>query len=388
MIKSWMMKVKKMSKLLRKIKNFVNKGYSIWFPNYCMQKIINLHITPTRYPIHIVLCVVDHFEPFSAGANLLIAQKRVNAWLVNYPKMADKHIDADGKKPQHTWFYPPHLDQSFLKDIVSLCKCGYGDVEMHLHHNHMDPFPDTCVTLKQKIMQCLNDYSKYGIFVQPNGKKKFAFIHGDWSLDNSLGLGICGINNEISILRDCGCYADFTFPSLGKAQPAFINKVYYAKDNEIKAKSYNWGKQVVAGDVNVDGDLLMVQGIIGLRWFSRTHAFIPSIESSNLDASDVPTFSRLDYLIKNAITIKRFPMLRFIKLHTHGARESTWDALFGKSGDNMFSYLESKYNDGNKYVLHYVTAREMYNIIKTVEAGTFLNVQDSRNSFIGPYCYV
>ena len=35
----------------------------------------------------------------------------------------------------------------------------------------------------------------------------------------------------------------------------------------------------------------------------------------------------------------------------------------------MFNYLESKYNDGKKYVLHYVTAREMYNIIKALEEG-------------------
>jgi hypothetical protein len=35
----------------------------------------------------------------------------------------------------------------------------------------------------------------------------------------------------------------------------------------------------------------------------------------------------------------------------------------------MHRYLESRYNDGKRYVLHYVTAREAYNIVKAAEAG-------------------
>jgi hypothetical protein len=35
----------------------------------------------------------------------------------------------------------------------------------------------------------------------------------------------------------------------------------------------------------------------------------------------------------------------------------------------MFSYLETRYNDGSDWRLHYVSAREMYNIVKAAEAG-------------------
>ena len=31
--------------------------------------------------------------------------------------------------------------------------------------------------------------------------------------------------------------------------------------------------------------------------------------------------------------------------------------------------METKYNDGCNYILHYVTARELYNIIKAIEEG-------------------
>ena len=37
--------------------------------------------------------------------------------------------------------------------------------------------------------------------------------------------------------------------------------------------------------------------------------------------------------------------------------------------DETFSFLEEKYNDGRDYILHYVTARELYNLAKAAEAG-------------------
>jgi hypothetical protein len=37
--------------------------------------------------------------------------------------------------------------------------------------------------------------------------------------------------------------------------------------------------------------------------------------------------------------------------------------------DDAFGYMEQHYNDEDRYALHYVTAREMYNIAKAIEAG-------------------
>jgi hypothetical protein len=45
------------------------------------------------------------------------------------------------------------------------------------------------------------------------------------------------------------------------------------------------------------------------------------------------------------------------------------DTLLGAPMDAMHAYLERAYNDGSRYVLHYVTAREAYNIIKAAEVG-------------------
>ena len=45
------------------------------------------------------------------------------------------------------------------------------------------------------------------------------------------------------------------------------------------------------------------------------------------------------------------------------------DTLLGPRMDAMHDYLERVYNDGTRHVLHYVTSRELYNIVKAAEAG-------------------
>jgi hypothetical protein len=59
----------------------------------------------------------------------------------------------------------------------------------------------------------------------------------------------------------------------------------------------------------------------------------------------------------------------FVKLYTHGCKEANWSALFGPAMESLHRCLCRRYNDGRPYRLHYVTAREMYNIIKAAEHG-------------------
>lgn len=363
------------------------RGLRYWLPYYLWQQLFKNRTSQTEKPLHILFCFVDHFEPFNGGADLKTAKWRVEQWVRKYPNVADRYKDSDGKPPQHTWFYPPHLDHRFLEDLVSLCKDGYGEIEMHLHHNHMEPFPDTSETLRGKIQKCIDDYSNYGIFCLRDGSRKFAFIHGDWSLDNSRGPKICGVNNEISILKECGCYADFTFPSLGRAQPAMVNTFYYAKDNPDRPKSYTWGKPVRVGG-RAWGDLMMIPGIIGLRWRARIHKYRPSIEASNISKSDYPFPERIDYWVRNAIVVKGKQDWLFIKLHTHGCCEIDLDSVLDSSTDNMYAYLETKYNDGEHYLLHYVTAREMHNIVKAAEAGMDGDPTNFRDFEVSKYVYL
>ncbi len=53
-----------------------------------------------------------------------------------------------------------------------------------------------------------------------------------------------------------------------------------------------------------------------------------------------------------------------------------------------FCHLETAYNDGSKYVLHYVTARELYNMIRAVESGENGEPSQYRDYCIKPPRYI
>jgi len=261
---------------------------------------------------------------------------------------------------------------------------------MHLHHDRQNPWPDNEASLERKIRNCISSFSKYGVFCLPDGQKAYGFIHGDWALANSLkGASHCGINSELSILKHTGCYADFTFPVCNEAQPKLANTIFYARTNQSGAKSYNKQPIPVQAGKKPDADLMMlIQGIIGLRWKSRIHTFSPSIEQSNVDISDKPFARRVDYWVNKRVHVKAKPEWVFVKIHTHGSREEDRELLLGKTCDDMFTYLESGYNDCKKYALHYVSAREMYNIVKAAEAGESGNPGIYRDYVIPRYIYL
>ena len=74
-----------------------------------------------------------------------------------------------------------------------------------------------------------------------------------------------------------------------------------------------------------------------------------------------------------------------IKVHTHGTQEEDMNCLLGKPIEDMYSYFESRYNDGEKYVLHYMNAREMTNVIYAAVDGKTGNPNDYRDYRLKKY---
>jgi hypothetical protein len=315
-------------------------------------------------PLHILFCMVDHFEPGTGNVTSVVEKERVRTLLSEYPKLVKNHKDYAGNIPKRTWFFPPHYHRNNnLRDLISLCEKGYGEIELHLHHGKTKP--DSAENLKRTIIQCIKEYSSFGIFGTENGHRKYGFVHGDWALDNSRNGKYCGVNNEIQILKETGCYADFTFPSLNEANPIQINSIYYAQGDPKKAKSYDRGITVRKSGKDL-GDLMIIQG--------PAHPFLKNNTLSGLRAwgdsingTPPTTKKRIDLWVKTAIHIRGKREWIIIKTSMHGAEDGM--AVLGQEMNEIFSYLETKYNDGKNYVLHYVTARELYNIIKAVEAG-------------------
>ena len=105
---------------------------------------------------------------------------------------------------------------------------GYGEVELHWHHSKMNN-----KTFARELAADLGFLQGYGIALssQRTPRSQFGFIHGNWALDNSQPQR-CGVNLELTILRNQGGYADFTFSTIGTvSQPFQINSIYYAVDD-------------------------------------------------------------------------------------------------------------------------------------------------------------
>jgi hypothetical protein len=56
----------------------------------------------------------------------------------------------------------------------------------------------------------------------------------------------------------------------------------------------------------------------------------------------------------------------FIKVHTHGATERSMQMLFGGGFSTLWTELERQYRDCDGCALHYVTAWEMYETIRSL----------------------
>lgn len=320
-----------------------------WLPAYLHQTMSYTHrVTGTK---HVIILFVDHYEPGFKKRGIL----RNREWLERYRPLADRHRDSYMRRLQHTWFYAyDHKNEGALSDLAKAVRDGYGEVEFHWHHAY-----DSNESFRTKLTEGIKWFNRYGAMIDDQGKESFGFIHGNWSLDNSGGQKRCGVNRELDILRQAGCYGDFTFPALGNiAQPAKINSIYYAIDDD-RSKSYNSGEDARVGMTNRKG-LLIFQGPLGLR-FSRQ-----LVECSAIDTDYVPNASRADDWITKAIGVKGRPEWIFVKVYTHGIQGSS--VLFSADTDRTFSYLEEKYGS-DSYRLHYVTSREAYNIVRAAEDG-------------------
>ena len=92
-----------------------------------------------------------------------------------------------------------------------------------------------------------------------SSQPRYAFVHGNFALANSAGGRFCGVDSEMKVLAETGCYADFTFPAFGSpAQPRKSNSIYYATD-DAGPKSYDRGNDVAVGRP-ASGDLMIFQG--------------------------------------------------------------------------------------------------------------------------------
>jgi hypothetical protein len=367
--------------------------------------LILAHAAPAAGPKHILFAFVDHFEPTGSDPGPGVA-----AWVDDYMAMASRHLDGDGRHPIHSYFLlfgsvpigktdkcEPAIDPDCLEKTLILLNrvtyAGYGEVEFHCHHGLEDESERTEEEATNELLDLIAraqvDFNRHGALLTAESAPRFAFgfIHGMWALDNSRIVPrldedpphhqFCGVNRELSLLSHQGAYADFTFPAWGTMDPALRDAIFYAADDDLPS-SYrrSANTRLVAVGQPPWGDLMIVEGPFG---------------NENIGpGGDWPSIWRMHGWVARDIHVPGNDEWVFVKVHTHGLAgdvtdPAVWNVFFGAAIDQFYSDLESQYNDGVAWKLHYVSAREMYNIIKAAEAGKTGDPDAYRDFLIPPY---
>jgi hypothetical protein len=316
-------------------------------------------------PRHLLFALCDHYEPLWHNATREVGRERVRAWAERYPAAVRAFRDADGRPPRHSFFYPgEQYAPEFLEPLAGLVRQGLGEVEVHLHHDG-----DTAETLRRSLARAIADLDHHGLMARDGaGRPRWAFIHGNWCLANSRADGRwCGVDAELPLLFQAGCYADFTFPSApDETQPTTVNRIYWPEGDLSRRAAHRGGHRARVG-VRYEDRLLLIQGPLGLA--RRAGRFGVRVESGTLQAGDPPGEDRVASWVAQDIHVEGRPEWVFVKVHTHGATESNARSLLGPEGEAMHRCLTTRYNDGQQWILHYVTAREMYNIAMAAMEG-------------------
>jgi hypothetical protein len=226
--------------------------------------------------------------------------------------------------------------------------------------------PDTAENTRRQLVEFRDTLvAKHGslCFLDGSGEPRYAFVHGNYALANSAGGYACGVDNEMQILADTGCYADFTMPAapFHPAQIRKVNSLYECGLPLDHRAPHRKGRDLESGRVPRIFPLV-VQGPLMLDFDRHARNGIGRIENAALTGFNPPGLRRLKFWKKAAISIQHRPDWFFIKLHTHSMDPSGKDSVMGASWQSFLRELIEGAAD-RKEVIHFVTAREMVNMM-------------------------
>jgi hypothetical protein len=324
---------------------------------------------PEIRPLHLVIGLADHFEPMNrTGArggpvDRGEPERRLKKWCHEYPAAVGAWRDDEGQPLRHTYFYPAEeFDAALIDRLAEFCHAGWGEIEIHLHHGV--EAPDTGDNTTRALVEFRDALAARGCLSQEDGAgpPRYAFVHGNWALANSDHGRFCGVDEEMQILADTGCYADFTLPAPSSAQIGKINALYECGLHLNQCAPHRQGVDLQRGRAPNNFPLI-VQGPLMIDFRRRRSGWpFPGIESGELSGINPPTLRRLRLWRDAAITVRGRPDCLFIKLHCHGMQPQDESAMLGSSIQNFLRELVEGSGNRNEYRVHFVTMREMVNI--------------------------
>lgn len=325
---------------------------------------------PLRWRVHLIICLADHFEPAivpedgRARAPYVEQERRVHEWCRAYPSLSNWR-DHDGHPFVHTYFYPAEqYERSLIDELAEHCHSGWGEIEVHLHHGvgKADTTENTRRILEEFRDRLARDHGCLS-YMDGSAAPRYVFVHGNFALANSAGGRACGVDNEMQILAETGCYADMTLPAtvFHWSQIGKINSLYECTIPLHMRAPHRKGRDLRVGQPPSTLPIF-IQGPLWLYFQSGIVSRKLGVEAGAITDSNPPSLRRLELWKRAAISVKGRPDWLFIKLHCHGMDPTHREAVLGAAMNSFLRELVGGAAERNE-VLHFVTAREMANII-------------------------
>lgn len=310
---------------------------------------------------HVVITIANHFEPGWSPNGVLdhrVQIKRLRAYRHMAREIGDAVRDADGTKFRHTNFYPAEqYHPEILELLAEMQADGLGETEVHLHHG-VDR-PDTAENLRNVLVDFRDTLAEKHKLLSTNGdgQPKYAFVHGNLALGNSCGGRFCGVDNEMEVLQDTGCYVDMTLPSApDQSQVGVINRIYECGLPLSSSTPHRRARPPLSNGKGPQLPLIF-QGPLVLRWTPR-----PRIDDGALTASQGLGRSRFDRWLSANVTACGRSDIVFVKLYCHGFFDGDQPACIGEEAKAFFGELVNESAKSGRAQIHFATAREAFNI--------------------------
>ena len=169
------------------------KGNRLWrklsyagkcLPAYSWQRLTGGR---SKNPVHLIMTLADHFEPSSIPGHDMgyappeVQDRRLEIWSNEYSRNFGRFRDHDGRPFVHTYFYPAEqYDSARVEKLAQLCRSGWGEIEIHLHHG-IDA-PDTAEHTRRQIVNfrdaLVSNHASLS-FLEGSRQARYAFGHGN-----------------------------------------------------------------------------------------------------------------------------------------------------------------------------------------------------------------
>jgi hypothetical protein len=355
-----------------------------WFPSYAWQRITR------RAPsggTHLVIALADHFEPAilphdgSARAPYPEQERRLEHWSRTYPVVFDSLRDGDGRPFVHTYFYPAEqYDRGLVGRLATHCERGWGEIEVHLHHGTRHP--DTEENTRRQLLDFRNILASEHrslSFLDGVGPPRYAFVHGNFALANSADGYNCGVDSEMQVLAETGCYAEFTLPPglYHRSHIAKINSLYECFPPLGRPRAHRRGRDLEVGRTPTVFPL-MIEGPLMLSFVRPDGSRLIGVENGSLTTRNPPSMYRLGLWKRAGIKVKGRPNWLFVKLQCHGMDPRDEEVMLGPTIQHFLRELIEGARQRSE-TLHFVSAREMTNMILAACDGREGNPGDYRD---------